>query len=257
MRDTRAPHRAYRLFQASVLLLCNLFAVHANPSGGPESAVRILRGSSLFGTDPRFELSISMKIVERGGEKDRRMTVAVEQTDAGSSMLARIVHPAFLSNMKYLRVQKTGSAVQQWLKTSRGVMRVTGSGAGERIFGSHFTVEDFGETTEAEFELSVEEIGSGVSVIAAVPRDRNRGYRRKLVSADRSTGLITGVKYLDDNGKPVRTYTLEETQSIDGTIYPKRAVMRDERTGETTTLSIETVERPSAFPSRLFNPAGL
>lgn len=214
----------------------------------------------LFGSDERYALSIGLSIDEGGDKKERRIEVRAAQGTGDSYLLAAVVEPSFLSNMKYLRVKKEGAASQQWLKTSRGVSRVAGSGSGERVFGSHFTPEDFGDIDPSGFSLSFDDAGegsAGLVRIAAVPVAAAFSYRKKIISIDTVTLLIVSVEYLDAKGNRLREYRLEETALVEGKVYPRRAVMRDLRSGGSTTLTVSRVERNPSLPARLFNPAGL
>jgi hypothetical protein len=220
----------------------------------------VISGARLFGSCERFSLSVAMRIEEGGEAKSRAIDIAVDQSAGDSLLLASIVDPAFLSNMKYLRVQRKGGPLQQWLKTSRGVSRVVGAGTDEKVFGSDFTAEDFGNISPSSFALSFADSppdAGGLARISAAPLATNGSYSKKIFTIDTKTKLIVAIDYFDRSGGLVRSYRLEDTGSFDGSAYPRRAVMRDLRSGGMTALTVTDVKKVPYFPARDFNPAGL
>jgi hypothetical protein len=225
-----------------------------------QTPAEVLASARLLGSGERFSLTLSMRIEENGDSKTRTIAVSIDQAGGDSLLFAGITEPAFLSSMKYLRVQRKGSPLQQWIKTSRGVSRIAGNGSGERVFGSHFTAEDFGQVGVEGFTLSwLEGDGAkpGTLCVVGLPVGAGSSYARKVFTIDEASRLLVAIDSYGADGAKLRSYRLEETCVIDGAAFPKRAVMEDLRTGGRTIVQIADVRKVASFPSRTFNSASL
>lgn len=244
------------VFFAAILSLLPLMTAICERSPAEE-----LADARIFGPDDRARILVVMTIADASGSRQRKIDVWIDRNADESRLYAAIVDPAFLANMKYLRISGKKGGLQQWLKTSRGVSRIAGSGSGERVFGSDFTAEDFGETRPGDFELSFApqqgDSGRRMIRIAARPRVPSQSYSWKLVSIDPDSRLIYAIEYYDAGNRAIRRYQLEESMPIDGALYPRRVSMTDLRTGGSTVLVLEDISRSPDIPSRIFNPAGL
>jgi len=248
-KSTIAPFAGILLFLAAVI-----------PSFGIDPAT-VLANSRVFGSSPRLALEMSMSIEERGAVKERTVKVWLQQSEDASSLMAAVTKPSILSNLKFLRLVDQKNGLRQWVKTSRGVMRVSGTGGGDRIFGSHFTVEDFGEQrswgSAAEVSLAPVAPESGLIALRIVNADPSSSWRIKTMWIDGETGLVMRALYADENGTSIRRYKVLEVHRADGLTYPAKATMEQLEDGGRTVLEIHSVSSPTSLSQRLFNPAGL
>jgi len=256
------PMPPFAILAVCVLSLSGLFAPTLAAQGIPAgaSAAETLARARIFGSDEKASLSMLMRIESGGETKQRTIAVSMDQSSGDSLLQAAIVDPVFLSNMKYLRIRRKGGSLQQWLKTSRGLSRVIGSGSGEKVFGSDFTAEDFGEMTSEDFELVLETAGkdtAGTIRIRARPLVKSPSYSYKVIGISAESGLIVAMDFYDLKDRITRSYRLDEAGSQGGQAYPKRASMSDLRSGGKTTLEVLALDRNPSLPARIFNPAGL
>lgn len=230
-------------------------------STASSSPAEMLKNAKIFGDFKRCALRLSMQIDTSSGNKQRTIDVSFDESKGDSLLYAAIVDPAFLSNMKYLRTSRRGGPAQQWVKTSRGVMRVVGSGADEKVFGSDFTAEDFGGVSEADFDLSFLDGGAektaGIVRILARPRVKPSSYAYRIIGIDVDSGLIMTMDYCDAKDRITRSYRVDQIERQGGAAYPKSASMEDKASGGKTTLAILSLDLNPSLPARLFNPAGL
>ena len=160
--------------------------------------------------------------------------------------------------MKFLKRSEPGQPDSQWVRTSRGTRRLGASNRSEAVFGSHFTVEDFGNVDAAAFALGLapERDAAGARAVSALPKGP-AGYARRLVLVDRATGLVTAMEYLDASGAAIRRYRVTSVSGEGSAARPSEAVMEDLAGGGSTILRVLGYSTPASLPERLFNPGAL
>ena len=225
---------------------------------GAEEAAAYLEASSLFGQAPVAVARLDMLIARKGSEISRVVELSLDRSGPGAKTLARIISPAFLSGMKFLKIAMPGEPEAQWLKTSRGIRRLGAANRSEPVFDSDFTAEDFGTISSEGFELSFSPArdGSGWRAIEARPRGA-APYALRVLYIDPSTRLLMGMDYLDSGGAALKRYRVTSVTGSGPASRPAEALMEDLRTGGSTRLRITSFETPASLPARLFNSASL
>jgi hypothetical protein len=230
----------------------------ASAPPGLEGAAALLAGSYLFSPAPCVVLRLEMDISGGGESKKRELELSLDRRNGRTLTMARIVSPAFLSSMKFLKRSEPGQADAQWVKTSKGLRRLGDSNRSEPVFGSDFTAEDFGSVDSAGFTLSLapERDTEAARAVAAVPKGK-ASYAMRVVFVDRDSSLISGMEYLDASGRALRRYRVLESSSEGGRSRPTLAVMADLESGSETRLRVLSSQSPQSLPERSFNPGAL
>jgi hypothetical protein len=241
--------------------LAALLAVFLAPrarADGSEAAAALLAGAHLFGSSACAVIKMDMIIAEGGEVKKRGVELSFDHRNGRVLTMARIVSPAFLSDMKFLKRSEPGQPDAQWIKTSRGVRRLGVSSRSEPVFGSHFTAEDFGNVDAANFSLDLapERDTPTARAVSAVPRV-GAPYACRIVFVDRASGLVTGMEYLDGSGAAIRRYRVTAIEGSGAETRPVETVMEAIATGGSTTLRILSFQASSSLPERTFNPGAL
>ena len=242
---------ARSLFLLSALLLAAVIPAAA------QDLTAILNGSFIFAPTPHASLRFRMTIHDALGDKERVILVSVANDDGGRRFLARITAPASLSGLKYLRIEPAKGAVQQWLRTSRGVLRLGEGSGSERLFGSDLTIEDISKVDPGAHRLArVADLeDDSTYVVSLEPLDgKSPG---KIVAIDRETSLIMAAGTPGPKGTIAWTYRVEERRTANSAAYPARARFTDPERGTWTLLEILSIDLSTPIPDRLFNPAGL
>jgi hypothetical protein len=239
------------------LALCSLPAL-AQGSGGGDEARSLLASASIFGSSPRIVARLEMRISGSGGDKTREIELSIAREGANTRSLARIINPAFLSDMKFLKRIESGQSDSQWVKTSRGVRRLGDGNRYEQIFGSDFTAEDFGAIGSTGFDIyrDFSRDGPDERVVAARPLLK-APYALRLIYINRSSGLVTRMEYLDGDSRVLRKYMVTKVEGEGLGARPLEAIMEDTSRGGSTSLKILSMTTPSAIPDRVFNPGNL
>lgn len=218
----------------------------------------LLAGTSLFGDGDRLVIRLAMTITESGQDKNRELELFLERNDGEVRSLARILSPAFLSGMKFLKRSEPGHPDAQWIKTSSGLRRLGASNGSERVFGSHFTVEDFGSINASNFVLSPlpEADDATTRAIRALPREP-APYAERIIRVERESGLIVAMECRDGEGRLIKRYSVISASGTGKDRRPEEAVMEDFFLKGSTRLRLLSLETPSSIPERLFNPGAL
>lgn len=225
---------------------------------GAEEPADILARSYLFSPAPVLMLRADMVIRDASGEKKRQIEVSLDKRDGHAFTLSRILQPAFLTDMKFLKRSETDRPDAVWLKTSRGVRRVGIGSSNESVFGSQFTVEDFGSVDAKGFELDFQPDPSDLADTIVLARPlHDAGYATRLIWVDRESGLIVKMEYCDGSGKVIRRYEVLSRSGSGRDLRPLQARMTDLVRGSSTTLDLLSFDTPRSLPEQVFSPGAL
>ena len=245
------------LLKRLVVILLILCAVSVALSESPES---IIDSAYILGNDRNIHIRMDMIISAGNGTKERKVEVYIKRTQKTTKTYLHIVSPAFLNKMKFLVHRNENGDETKWIKTSRGVRRLSLANSSERVFGSDFTVEDFSAMQTEEFTLRMLQPitinGEECYAIEAVPLKRN-SYSRKIIMVGMRTRLLREVDFFDEEGRKVKQYTLLSTQNIHGKKYPLLCKMENFEENTSTTLNLKQVDVTRTLEDRIFNKGNL
>lgn len=246
--------RFYPFFWVCVFCVIGTFPVSADVNGE-----QLLNEAVIFGNASHIVMTVRMQIDTSRGDKSRGMEIYLQTDENASKLLMQIVHPPFLRYMKFLQY-KDGQDSQQWLKTSRGVRRLTGANQSESIFDSDFTVEDFSSIDSEVYSVALlsETVvdGSSVYTLELTPSYTGAQYQRKKLYIDKDTMLIRRIDFFSKNVL-YKQYTLLETQKIEGRLFPRVCIMKTMSQQSSTTIFFDEISLPDTIPSRTFNRGSL
>ncbi|MFP4365099.1 MAG: outer membrane lipoprotein-sorting protein [Spirochaetia bacterium] len=223
-----------------------------------QSAEQIYEQAFFFSNSDSVVMEVAMTIHERRGDKERELEIFLEnESDGGRRVYMQITRPGFLRNMKYLQHQDGDGSSQQWLRTSRGVQRLTSSNSDEPLFGSDFTVGDLSESAVADYSVSLEEETHEFFIIRAVPENSGSRYAYRLMHISKESSIIHRVDFYSASSELVKQYELLSTQNIGEYIFPETCIMRDLAAGTETELQFLDLDVDRRIPSRVFNRGNL
>ena len=224
-----------------------LFAATA----GCSTPEQLLGQTHIFGSASRLSLEVTMTMYEDGTEQTREVEIKLERSsshDGDLSLYAAVTAPPFLRNLRFLTVHRNGRD-DKWMRTSRGVRRLSSGGGEERIFGSDFRAEDFSAVdVDALQPVLVSESGS--SVVLRTSDDR-------IFTVNTETDLIEEIEYGDGSGTVKRRYRVLETMVVSGEVVPRKAEMVDLTDNRRTEIDVREAEVPASIPRRFFTYGNL
>lgn len=226
-----------------------------------ETPEKTLRESYLMSKAPHVTIAVDMTIQARNGIKSRSLKVYIKHEEGIKKLLMHIVAPAFLQKMKFLVHQYEAGVENKWLRTSRGVRRLSAAQRSDRLFDSDFSVEDFSEIEVSDYALNRLEPqnidGHGCEVIEMIPHRAGGEYQKKVVKIDNRSGIIRQVEFFDSEGELSKLYTLHETQTHGPHIVPLSCSMETVSRGTRTILSFKQIDINSHISDSVFNKGNL
>lgn len=214
------------------------------------NAYEILKESSIMGSAEKVIYRADMEIFSSRGSKSRKIEIYKEESGNDSyKLLAQVVFPTFLRDMKLLMISENGQDAR-WMKTSRGVRSIADSGRTEQIFDSDLDTDDLANINIDNYTLTLQEETYNSYIINAVEKSTSN---RRLITIDRTMNIISSIEYIDTAGRIYKDYQLLETKILDGVFFPKESIISRPLNNTYTVLTFTSIELPSSIPARMFN----
>ena len=248
--------------RTKITLLVITVLIVASGAVSAQTPKDVLGGVNVIGNATNAIIEIGMNIHTGRGSKDRTLEIYyTEESDGTVRTLAQVISPAFLRNLKFLSYMYADGRVDQWVKTSRGVRRLSGGpGAGQELFDSDFTTEDLSDVSPSDYDLDFlpDEIilDREVFSVQAKPKARGAAYSEKVYYVGKDSGLLLGIDYLKGNDL-VKRYRVNETQEISGELFPERCTMENLEQDTSTVLNFESIDTPNSIPGTVYNKGRL
>ncbi len=220
-----------------------------------ETADVVAQRARFFSAGERLRISAKLS-VELGPEKKIRELEMFSLSSSGEDkLLARVVSPAFLREMKVLLIS-SGGQWDTWIKTSQGVKRLGTGTRGEALFQSDFLTSDFiiphnGWTFSAEDNLN------GLRVLS---RNGERGddFAMQKLFLRSIDSVVTKRLFFDGKGMLLREYSVVSWEAMSGVgDRPSRIELLKSASKGRSTLEILGVFTEERLPDGLFQPGSL
>lgn len=238
------------------ILLLLLFVQPLTAQVNDPAIEAYMEGIHIFGNSPSLEISFTMEIKNEQGVKNRDVSLYMDRNEE-EKILIRIVAPSFLSNMKYLS-QRSGDKEVRWMKTSRGVRRLSAKNNSDSLFGSDFTVEDLSINDLSEYSWSQNpSVDPIINVIRAYPLYEKPSYAYKIFSIRMSDKLLMKIEYYSKDHELIKRYSLLEELRQDNHSIPQKIVMENFENDSSTILYISKADLKAEYSQSLFNKANL
>jgi len=231
----------------SLSCACVLFAQN--------SADAIASKARFFATGEQQRV-VARLTVELGAEKKMRELELFYFTSPGSDkLLARIISPAFLREMKVLLVTSDGRS-DTWIKTSQGVTRLGLGSRGESLFQSDFLTSDF-NIPEAGWSFSKNDGVDGFRIIERRSERSDDFFLQRLYL--RAVDFVVARRdYIDSAGMVARSYVVTEWEPGAGVSdRPARIDLIKSKSKGLSYFEIIEIHAQDRLPEGLFSPGSL
>jgi hypothetical protein len=207
-----------------------------------------------FSTRPSMRVEASLSVVMGKESKKRELELLFSSKKGSSRLLARVVSPAFLREMKVLQVSSE-KGDDTWIKTSQGVKRIGRGSKPEALFQSDFLTSDF-SLPAGGWRASVMDGNDGMRVIE---RDglKGEGFAFQRLSLRGEGLLVSKREFLDVDGKTLRAYEVLEWKAEDGLERPVRIELRTRKEENHSLLEVTKLDGKADLPDGLFSPGAL
>ena len=233
-----------------------LFSAASTAGAAEPSAREFMKGLHIFGDSSSLIMEFVMQIRSPQGEKERILNLHMDRSSEDQKLLIQIKSPAFLSSMKYLSRRERGKETR-WLKTSRGVRRLSARNNSDSLFGSDFTVEDLSLAELDSYTWSYEgDAPDGDVRIRAVPLYDSPGFDYKVFTVGQSDRLLKQIDYYG-GGALIKQYRLIESMSAGDSPFPRVVTMKTLKDQTETVLTVRSVEFVPSLQAGVFNKGNL
>lgn len=228
----------------STIVLFLAASLGATPTADEQASRAVL-----FSSENPLVVEVRLSVIEQGRvTKTRTLELLSEREQETSRLLVRVLSPASLRSLKFLRVQGPQST-GTWVKTSRGLQRLAASDDPEPLFASDFTTADFLPSNEGWTRAPLEE-----SLVLERKVTGNRGWVTQRMTLRPNDLLVLSCDYLDTDGNLVRKYEVTE---FDATGMPVRLVLHDLKNRSSSELQLLKRGTSPRIEAGTFNPGNL
>ncbi len=201
----------------------------------------------------------------RGRESIRHLRVrSLEQVDDGDKTLTVFDRPRDIKDTALLTFTHKVRSNDQWLflPALKRVKRISTANQSGPFMGSEFAFEDFSAQEVEKFTyryIGEDEVaGVPVHVLERYPVDRNSGYSRQVVWADKETLRVLRVDYYDRKEAFLKTLTNSDFSLYLGRYWrPGKSLMTNHLTGKKTKLTWSGYRFRTGLGERDFTRASL
>lgn len=245
-----------------ILCLSLLLALFASP--GVDAARRAEEGSAsdwmrrmsaalIPATTARARVTLE---VANGPLAGSRMHMKVSRrADASQKRtLIEVTAPESLRGTVYEVVDRGGASVERWeyLPSVRRLRLTSGIEGTDAFLGTEFRYEDLELAAPLQRERGrVERVREEERELVRVTSDGYHDYGRVVTFIDPRSELPVRIDFYDRSGVLSKVQEFDQIERIQGRSVPTVVVMRDLRTGSTSTLSFGGVEFDVEVPRQI------
>lgn len=253
---------------AAVLGVAALICASAVPARGDSLTAKqivdkVIKQGTFGWEGAKTELR--MVLTDKSGKtQERRMEILGQRVHDRIQTVVHFTAPADVSGMGFLMLQQPGGGSEQYVYLPRlhRTRRITGREREGSFMGSDFSYADleWHDLKSANHtRLPDSKIGSyPVYVISSVPKPGSDAQYGKLESFIRKSDMIPlRTRFYDKHGKLLKTLYVRRVQNMDGRPVVMESLMKNEQTGHTTQLIVESMEKRTSFPTGTFTPNAL
>ena len=238
-----------RIAGVCILLLC------AAGLPGQESADALAQRARFFSAGEKQRIAATLT-VEAGAEKKIRELELFFLSSAGSDkLLARILSPAFLREMKIL-LNSSGGQWNTWIKTSQGVKRLGTGSRGESLFQSDFLTSDF-IIPQSGWTFGSEDGSTGFRMLKR-NGERGEDFISQSLYLRAADSVVARRVFFDAEGTAIREYSVVDWEAVPGSSdRPARIELVKRPSKGRSILDIGGVFTEERIPEGLFLPGSL
>jgi hypothetical protein len=175
-----------------------------------------------------------------------------------------VTAPGDVKGTRFLFIDRVDQSDEQYIfvpKVGR-VRRLTGSVDDQPFLGSEFKVSDLVNANPDDFTMAF--IGDATiqgrkcRLVEAKKKDpATWGYGKAIYAIDPNDLLVMRIEFFDTDGKPVRVFTVDKVEKIDGIWTPRLLRAKNVKDDIESTLTISEVHYDVDLPDSLFTRANL
>jgi len=230
---------------------------------GEQIAGRIVQGSAFDWDGARTRMKMTL-VAKDGGKRERALDILARKQGGLVQTVVRFMTPADVAGTAFLLLeQKDGGSDQYiYLPGLRRTRRIVGREREGSFMGSDFTYADLRRADAAgavHKRLPDEKINADVTaVVESTPKKEAKSPYSKVQTWVRMSDYVPlRTRFYDAKGQLLKTLFARRIGKLEGKPVVMEALMKNEQTGSTTQLVIESIERQASLPDSAFTPTAL
>jgi len=200
---------------------------------------------------------------DKGNKRVRVVDSKVRKKGGGArEATIRFIEPKDVRGVTVLQHKNKDSEddLYLYLPAFKRTRRIAAADKDGQFMGTDFTYGDMEqrEIEEAKYEMKPDAEIDGVRcyAIVAIPHDQSQ-YSKLELFVRKDNFLAQQIKYYDRKGKFLKVYRLLEVRDAQGDPIAAKAQMWTKRTGHSTFIVLENVDRKAKPTAAEFRPEGL
>jgi hypothetical protein len=192
------------------------------------------------------------------------LDILARKHDSRVQTVVRFLNPPDVAGTAFLLLeQKDGGSDQYiYLPGLRRTRRIVGREREGSFMGSDFTYSDLRRADAAlaaHKRLADEKVGDTATVIVeSIPKKEAKSPFTKIQTWVRTTDFVPlRTRFYDPKGQPLKTLYARRIGKLEGKPVVMEALMKNDQTGSSTLLVIESIERQGNLPDSAFTPTAL
>jgi outer membrane lipoprotein-sorting protein len=257
MRRQKPNRYGFAWLLGAALLLAPL-GVQAQDTGARDLLQKIVDSA------PKVPFSAKGKLSSETRGWVREIELSYKHVDGADSSYMEVTAPLDVKDTRFLVYDRLTGDDEQWIyvPSIKRSIKVSAQTRRQPFLGSDFYVSDmsrpnldnFSHTFVGEAEVN----GRKCKLIESVPKNpADEPYSKSVTAADPSDLVIVRTEFFDDKGKPVKLWTIEKLEKIEGIWTPILQRMKNVQENTESILEISEVKYNADVSDEVFRKAYL
>lgn len=256
----RGAHRAPRRMAIALLSVLAAGAANSSLAHGSDARALVKR---VLDAMPDVPLTATMTLATEGGVR-RELTLSQKRIGNTRASYLEVTSPLNVKDTRFLFLERIEGQDEQFVYVP-AVKRVAQIGEDARkqpFLGSEFYVSDL--VTPALDDFTYVLVGEAVfggrqcTLVEATPKSpEEQLYGKTVFAIDARDLLIVRVEFFDRKGKPLKLWTVERLERIDGVWTARQQRMTNLQENVSSRLVIDAIRYHAEVPDERFTRAYL
>ena len=253
------------IITAAAMMLASMPALAGNSSPDPEGLMKEAHMAMFYAADDGIS-EVEMKIVNsKGKERVRQFTmIRLDVEEGGKQMYYTYFRkPHDVSRLTFMVYKLPQENDSRWIYIPSVdlIKRISSDDKGSSFVGSDFTYEDVSGRHWTEdthtFVREDDYNGRAVYVIESTPKEKYKGFTRKITFIDQENHLVLREEYFTKGETPVRIFTAEKVETVDGIATSTFRKMENLKKKQYTTVEFSEIRYDLGVGESVFTERSL
>jgi hypothetical protein len=212
---------------------------------------------------PRVPFKAQLKLTPVSGDP-RNLELSHKEVNGNRSSYLEVKDPSELAGIRFLFLENAVTGPEQYIKipSGRTPVKVEGQIRKQPFLESTFYVSDLVEPKLNDYTYAFvgeeEVLGRKTKLVEATPKHpQSEIYGKTVLAIDPTDLLILKRRFSDKDGKPLKVWTIDKIEKVDGVWTIRQQTMENVQQKSTSKLETPTIQYNVDLPDSLFDPKSL